>query len=74
MKTTPKFEVAANQLIAAAASAYLKMTGPHVRPFLPCSPDDPISRSEWNAIADQLAKAIENFSEDFFDDEGGASA
>ena len=76
MNATPEFETAACRLIAAAADAYLKMTAPHTRPFLPFSPDPPAYRHEWNATAVELAAALENFSAHLFgdNDEGGADA
>ena len=66
---TPEFETAAVRLIAASSAAYLKMTAPHTRPFLPFAPDYPACRKEWNATAIELAAAIEAFSEQIFSDD-----
>lgn len=73
MKTTPEFETAALRLIATASDAYLRMTAPHTRPFLPFAPDPPAYRKEWNATAVELAAALEDFSAQVFgnNDEGG---
>ena len=55
MKTTPKFEVAANQLIAAATATYLKMIRPDIRLFVP---NDLIVDGSWDKSAAELRQAI----------------